>query len=576
VEGAAVVAAGALGTSRATTDRTGSFVVSGLAAGWYQLTAARAGYLDGAYGRRRFDGPSAPIQLLSNSQFSGVTITLWRLGSLSGLTADETGEPLIGVDVIVLRRSAGLGPPQWAFEAKRTTDDRGEYRFAGLKPGQYVAVLPVSRTTAPKALVNRTVLKSRFVENGAADVLQQYGLPLSTDPASGRVLVYPTTVCPYGGTSLEADALAVNEQDVVVPSCTVRQEPGVTVSGLLELPDGSPAPASIPVRLVPSWLTSVPSDASNELAELTVTDADGRFVFGGVPTGDYIAQVVSIPPPVFPDGRPLSPAQRAAFLQDAAVNELSAHVVSQLVKRAWPPTQEQTLGVSATLDVASEDLRTTLRLHSMPRISGRIVLDDGRQPPADVLKSIAIVQDPDDGRYVGALPYYVAEDGSFDTYGAPPGKYILAVANVPRPWSVRSVAVDGRNVTDTPVRLSDGEMAGVVVTLTDTAKKAVVRGKVVGGDGQAPIEVLLIPADQTTWMDGIPRARSVRESEVSPDGAYEIAGVAAGDYVLVAVSGNGPAWSTRFFGQAAQRGSLVHVGEGSDVSLNLQPSQLQQ
>src|SRR5689334_13356039 len=69
---------------RAITNGTGYFVFRKLAKGTYSLTAARPGYVDGAYGRRKPGGMSMPLALDEAQRVNDVVIPIWRHATISG------------------------------------------------------------------------------------------------------------------------------------------------------------------------------------------------------------------------------------------------------------------------------------------------------------------------------------------------------------------------------------------------------------------------------------------------------------------------------------------------------------
>ena len=63
---------------RVMADGQGRFGFRNLPAGRFNVTATRAGWVDGAFGRTRPSGPTLPISLLDGDRASGVNIPLWR------------------------------------------------------------------------------------------------------------------------------------------------------------------------------------------------------------------------------------------------------------------------------------------------------------------------------------------------------------------------------------------------------------------------------------------------------------------------------------------------------------------
>jgi hypothetical protein len=149
------------GGPRAITNAGGQFVFRKLAKGAYILQTTRAGYADGAYGRRRPEGSMVSLLVDDGQRVGDVVIPMWKYGAISGNVVDEAGEPLIGVQVRAFQRRMMAGRRRILEGPTAQTDDRGFYRIANLIPGEYLiafvwreASVPMSvwdlRRTAPQ------------------------------------------------------------------------------------------------------------------------------------------------------------------------------------------------------------------------------------------------------------------------------------------------------------------------------------------------------------------------------------------------------------------------------------------
>jgi protocatechuate 3,4-dioxygenase beta subunit len=130
-----------------TTDNEGRFEIKKVLAGRYQFFATHVGYLEQNYqakGTGRTEG--AMLSLLPAQEVTDVLFRLVRAGVITGRVVDDAGEPMIGVNVAVLHKPdeeerEDFGPRTKKVEmttaSVRQTDDRGEYRIHGLKPGEY-------------------------------------------------------------------------------------------------------------------------------------------------------------------------------------------------------------------------------------------------------------------------------------------------------------------------------------------------------------------------------------------------------------------------------------------------------
>ena len=76
------------------------------------------------------------------------TISMSRLGGISGRVTDELGDPMVGAPIAVLKRSADWGAPVTQTVVRATTDDRGVYHV-DVAPGDYLVGLIATTTTVP-------------------------------------------------------------------------------------------------------------------------------------------------------------------------------------------------------------------------------------------------------------------------------------------------------------------------------------------------------------------------------------------------------------------------------------------
>ena len=121
------------GDYTATTDADGHFRVEKVVPGRYRIFLEKAG-LVGVNER----GLKSDVNVVTVQAGQSVEDLLFRMlptAVISGRVTDEDGDPMFGVRVIALRRKPGKA----AREAMGSgaTNDIGEYRLAGLFPGQY-------------------------------------------------------------------------------------------------------------------------------------------------------------------------------------------------------------------------------------------------------------------------------------------------------------------------------------------------------------------------------------------------------------------------------------------------------
>ncbi len=124
----------------ASTDADGQFRVENVAPNRYRIFVERTGFT-GVNGR----GAQSDVNAFTVQAGQSIEDLLFRMlptAVISGRVTDEDGDPISGVRVLAQRKKPGKVAREGAGMA--ATNDLGEYRIAGLFPGQYwiVAIPP--------------------------------------------------------------------------------------------------------------------------------------------------------------------------------------------------------------------------------------------------------------------------------------------------------------------------------------------------------------------------------------------------------------------------------------------------
>ena len=120
-------------------------------------------------------------------------------------------------------------------------------------------------------------------------------------------------------------------------------------------------------------------------------------------------------------------------------------------------------------------------------------------------------------------------------------------------WTIKSSAANGRESFDAPLRVNPNETLEWTVTYTD--KPTGIGGTLQDRSGRAATDyfILVFPTDRKYWT---PASRRVRMLRPATDGAFSTKGLAAGEYLLAAVTDlepgewNDPAVLEQLTGQA--------------------------
>jgi hypothetical protein len=547
--------AGASRDQRVLTSSEGRFLFHTLPPGQYQLSVTLNGYaaslgtvgselnlamLLGGGGRGMATNPPATYTVGAGEVLENLTLRLWKHASVTGTVFDDAGEPAVGLIVQAMRRTLVGGRARYAPAGTGRTDDRGIYRISSLLPGAYLMVTPQTQMAVPAAMIETLVnvgLTGRpdVGDGSAASALMQLmvtsggnfgaaigngvrlggymvasgGGALPIVSPDGQLFAYRTAFYAGASTPVEATIVSLRSGDERTGAdFQLRLTPTVRVSGIAAGPEGPLA--NLPVRLVVPG-DRVVSDTEFDVAT-SVTTADGRFSFYGVPPGQFLlrAQKTPLPGPMAGGGAPPSESTQPALY---AVVDIA-------------------VGTTNIDDVG-------VRLGEAFSVSGRVEFESrtGAAAPAS-LKGAGVMLLPADGQtpniFTLGRPTPVGQDGTFLRPGLVPGQYFLNLT-VPPPWQVKSATMDGRDVFDAPLDIRTGDVTNVLITLTD--RLAQLSGTVSAPSPYKPGDaaVILFPAEYEAWIASGMNPRLARTTRAASSGAYTIPALTGGDYLVVAI-----------------------------------------
>ena len=535
---------------RVLTGADGFFVFRDLPLSTFSLTAAKPGYSEGAFGRRRPGGPAQELQLTEAEPRREIALLLWKHGAITGVVTDEAGEPLIGIAIQSFRRTEVNGVRRFVAAARASTDDRGIYRLPGLPPGDYVVTTSSRQIAVPLSLADesrdRRIVTptdagtSAVPMPGNASALQLgdmvLGLapdgPTPPPPDGERLWVYPSAFHPAPPTSLASATVALRSgEDREGIDLQLRPVRTVRVSGFLSGPADMLALRRL--RLVPAE-----SDLLDAGEPVTSTDTRGRFVFPAVPAGEYSLRTTTR-------------------------------------STSWRTDSEGAFyWADVPITVAHEDLdevNVTLRPGAV--LSGSLVFDGVSRPAARTMQQARIVIERANTGLPGseaAIFPAIDDVGQFTASGLAAGFYFVRVLDSPVGWMFKRAAFNGRDLSEYPVEVRN-DLAGIAIEFTD--RWTGLRGIVTTPTGQtdAAALVLLFPTDSSRWSSYGPGARRMRSARVAANGEFSFMSVPVGDYYLTAITDeDGSDWQDPDVLDALSRGAVrITINDGDQKTVTL-------
>ena len=503
------------GTKSQRCDSSGHFMFQNVEPGSYRLMAQRQGFFSDA-SKREYQ---PIVDVAAGEHVKNMPVRLMPAAVVSGEVLDEYNDPVPDVEIRLLAIQRKLGQMDLRAAGKAITDDRGQYRVAGLHPGKYYVVAEYKPNNASMEALKSMIAEKLLERRPVNSVPQNEPLRFDATQESGEpAYTYAPLFFPATSDFQQAQALRLNPGDEVATNFLLISAPVVSIRGKVTngLTGGPPTGASVAAF----WTTYI----QGEGMPAQVSSEDGTFEIRGVAPGTYTL--------------------RADFNQDKQIFE-----------------GEQ------TVEVGNEGAQN-VQISALPDFdaAGHVTIaGTPDHPPRRVL--IEFVGE-------GLIPRVRASasfpEFKFEAQLRPDRHYYARALNLPEDYYLKSVAISGHEMPPDDVLVSGtrGDME-----LTFSAAGAQVEGVLYDSKGEPTRGSVLLAPDVP--QPGPPDL--YRRTSADSKGKFTLHGVAPGSYRIVALESlnldaeiNEPDF-LRTIGNRAQNLSVEENGKYT-VALKLESS----
>jgi hypothetical protein len=495
--------------SAVTTDANGRFIFRDIDPGRYVVSASADGYARQQVGPppEGQPGMSTTVSVAIGQTSNNVVLHLMLAGTVSGRVTGANGEPLVGMEVQLIR-------PMYQVDGRRNlqpfgsaqTNDRGEYRLFWMPPGRYYLSVNPSSRPIPGGVVSST-------------------------PGNNK---YPRSF--YPGTS---DITGAAEIEIT---------PGGELNGI-DLRLASQPAYRIRGRVVDSATGQFPQSASINLVQrdLPFTGApgfgqynagDGTFEIRDVLSGSYWIRAQ------LPTARQLQPGPTGRI--------------------APPPT------AIAAVEISGSDVDGILLSIQPPfSISGRVRVEGQLSASAPPGSRVALQSAAPGILFLAPpTPAIVGGDGRFQFDNVAPGEYQVAVLGLGGPNSqslyVKEARLGSIDVLGQTIAITGPVSEGLDILVATNAMQ--LTGSVTN-DRQQPVmraQVVLVP-------DRRERRDLYKIGITDASGQFTIRSIPPGSYTAFAVDAadSGSIFDPVVMKKIESKGQRVTVSESSNTGLNL-------
>lgn len=512
-----------------------------------------------------------------------------RKATIHGRVTDKgTGEPIARAIVRLSREGS-------AERQTTTTNDAGEFRFAGLEPGRFSGFVEPGRFRGTHQSSNLAMVSGRY-----RPIELKAGEAIEVNVALERTLAISVRVIDEWGDPLSGLAVSARTPEtgrgMMIPRRTTDDQGHIRLFGLLPGPYqlcaeppmyGRSAHPQLSSRPEAFLRTCFPSadQAAAEIVRLQGSDRDVEIVMRRGRVATISGRVIDA------SGAPVGNALFAlAQMSSNGSRSIGSHlepggtfrIVSVQpgdyaiqVTVGGPDRPEQRRPVESAfvpIHVDGTDIENlVITLRRGVEVHGRVMLEDpsATLPPSQgsglmVTTRLADDRSPGEGSSRSTI---VRKDRTFTLEGVF-GRRAIDLANVPRGWFVKAVRYDGREIADDGVEFKATNLPLEIVL---SNRGAYLTGRVTDerGDSVPRARLFAIPAEgPPPWLH---RGTAI----ASATGDFRLGPLRGGEYFIVALPSSAPALQMGQWERVARLTSVadrVTLGDLDERAIDLRLS----
>jgi hypothetical protein len=485
------------------TDQNGRAVFKDLAPGGWAVSVDQPGYIPPSTVTGRVIGP--------NAQKHEVEMLLTRGSVVSGRVLDPNGNPVVQAVVNLVTTTYVLGKKtvEAALPVKQAqTDDRGEYRLIGIKPGNYYVRVTLPYSQSPW----------NNVWNDFPQVVYHPGVLESRNAT--LITVRP--------------AQDVATIDVRLPNVRTFKVSGIVTN---QVPGG-------------------------RVFDRGVTDRTVRSYYLGPTDPESLEN---------PWQTPLASIREALRSEETGFEIKGVAPGSYYLYTRWdqgPGPTPSWFTIRTPLEVEDRDVEG-LRIDLKPSgsIHGRIRVEGNAPLPSSVMR-LDLQQKERMWGYLGESSSSTVDPttGEFTIPSVPEGRFNILVRWLPADAFVSDIRQAGRSVFDDGVA---ADSSGQPLEITINLKGGIIQGVVqqASSSPDVPAGVTLVPARARRTNPQL-----YKRVETNANGQFTLRGVAPGEYSIFAWSALPPGQAeenSQFLAPFESRGTTVSVTAGGTTNVQL-------